>query len=404
MDKRIKQCTGLAVLLAMALGVASKAGAHTCPPGATATGVAVILTAFHSDGVTPIVGPVSECETIILQMGVAYTPRDIQGNIVAAFEAGTMVINGPAPFTDDVTPAGGVPLIGDATCPGSVSIFGSDKTPYNFTAADVAAGTITFSAVYSGGTAHIGADIANAVSGGTVIQVAIVPCVAANACETVACVNGVCVATPVDCDDGDACTIDSCDPASGCVHTPVDCNDNDLCTNDSCDPLTGCVYTPVDCNDNDACTIDTCDPLTGCVHTQDPACANRGCTPGFFKNCQGAWQGCANPGDTLASVGFNSGACGCGYGGTTFIQALGLKGGNTACGAVQILFRAAAAAYINACLGGYPIATPADVVAEVNAALVGCDRATILAEATKLDGFNNLGCKNADGTDRKCVK
>src|SRR5262249_29294707 len=51
--------------------------------------------------------------------------------------------------------------------------------------------------------------------------------------------TGQCVHTPVNCDDGDACTIDSCDPQAGCTHVPRDCDDGEPCTADSCDPLTG---------------------------------------------------------------------------------------------------------------------------------------------------------------------
>src|SRR4029077_21044480 len=41
-----------------------------------------------------------------------------------------------------------------------------------------------------------------------------------NGVET--CRAGVCTAgTPLDCDDGDPCTVDSCAPASGCQHTMV---------------------------------------------------------------------------------------------------------------------------------------------------------------------------------------
>ena len=72
---------------------------------------------------------------------------------------------------------------------------------------------------------------------------------------------------PIDCNDGNACTIDSCDTVLGCIHTPVDCNDNNLCTIDACDPTRGCVYTVIDCNDGNACTEDWCDPPTGCKHT-----------------------------------------------------------------------------------------------------------------------------------------
>ena len=46
------------------------------------------------------------------------------------------------------------------------------------------------------------------------------------------------------CDDGDACTVDACEPSTGCVHTSIasDCTDADPCTEDLCDPAVGCVF------------------------------------------------------------------------------------------------------------------------------------------------------------------
>ncbi|MGB0424737.1 MAG: hypothetical protein ACPGED_10445, partial [Flavobacteriales bacterium] len=45
------------------------------------------------------------------------------------------------------------------------------------------------------------------------------------------------------CDDGDPCTIDTCEE-DGCLNTPK-CDDGDPCTNDFCDPETGeCSHTP----------------------------------------------------------------------------------------------------------------------------------------------------------------
>jgi len=73
------------------------------------------------------------------------------------------------------------------------------------------------------------------------------------------------------------------------------------------------------------------------------------------------------------------------------LQALSLKGGSTICGAQEILYRAGVAALLNSCSVSYPLST-AQVIAEVNTALASCDRATILAEATRLDAFNNLPC------------
>jgi hypothetical protein len=52
-----------------------------------------------------------------------------------------------------------------------------------------------------------------------------------------------------------------------CVHTPVDCNDNNACTIDSCDPQTGqCIYASILCDDGNPCTTNGCDAATGCVY------------------------------------------------------------------------------------------------------------------------------------------
>jgi len=98
----------------------------------------------------------------------------------------------------------------------------------------------------------------------------LVSCDDGNVCTIDSC-NPVlgCANDPVDCDDGNVCTINSCDPDSGCANDPVDCDDGDACTIDSCDQVSGCDNTiPVDCDDGNLCTIDTCEPLVaGCTYT-----------------------------------------------------------------------------------------------------------------------------------------
>jgi hypothetical protein len=71
-------------------------------------------------------------------------------------------------------------------------------------------------------------------------------------------------------DDGNLCTIDACDPATGIVtHTPINTNDNNVCTADGCDPATGnATHTPISVDDNNPCTADNCDPVNGPSHTQ----------------------------------------------------------------------------------------------------------------------------------------
>jgi hypothetical protein len=64
---------------------------------------------------------------------------------------------------------------------------------------------------------------------------------------------------PLDCDDGNACTIDSCDPDVGCVHEPDDgsCDDGIDCSTDICDITSGCINTLVEpsCGDGDGCDV-----------------------------------------------------------------------------------------------------------------------------------------------------
>jgi hypothetical protein len=159
--------------------------------------------------------------------------------------------------------------------------------------------------------------------------------------------------SPVDCDDDNPCTDDSCDPSTGCVHasnssscndgnvctvgdrcgagvcnpgTPIDCNDGNECTDDACDPSVGCVHVnnasvcddgnpctvgdvcdggachggpPIVCNDSNPCTTDTCIPATGCVFTNN----SNSCSDG---NACTQTDTCANG----ACVGSNPVTCG----------------------------------------------------------------------------------------------
>ena len=80
----------------------------------------------------------------------------------------------------------------------------------------------------------------------------------------------------LNCNDGDPCTVDSCDEHLGCVHTPSTgdaCNDGDACTlNDVCNAGV-CEPGPLDCTDN-TCTA-RCDDGNDCT---DDGCAAGACT------------------------------------------------------------------------------------------------------------------------------
>ena len=56
-----------------------------------------------------------------------------------------------------------------------------------------------------------------------------------NLCTVDFCEEGTCDSTPIDgseCDDGNACTLDLCDPLLGCAPEPTlgSCDDGDSCT------------------------------------------------------------------------------------------------------------------------------------------------------------------------------
>ena len=170
-------------------------------------------------------------------------------------------------------------------------------------------------------------------------------CSLGDQCEDGLCTSGV----PVNCNDGDPCTDDNCEPDQGCAHSfnqapctdgdvcttgdkclgglclskgTLDCDDLNECTDDLCDALEGCLHAAneaacsdgnactsgdqcqggkclfsgaLDCDDDNVCTTDSCDPLLGCVHALNDAPCNDGnlCTLGDFCHlgaCNGAAQ------------------------------------------------------------------------------------------------------------------
>ena len=95
----------------------------------------------------------------------------------------------------------------------------------------------------------------------------------------------MCVHTAKYCEDGNKCNgVFVCEEASGtCIidKPVVDCDDNNACTVDSCIASTGlCHRTDKICNDANVCTAnDYCDVDVGCVFTPvaPPCCGNAQC-------------------------------------------------------------------------------------------------------------------------------
>jgi hypothetical protein len=94
------------------------------------------------------------------------------------------------------------------------------------------------------------------------------------------CVLGACVGQKLTCSDGNPCTDDACDLAKGCTHTDnaAPCSDDNACTTgDVCAGGKCGVGPAANCDDGNTCTIDVCEPTAGCVHlpTQSPCCTGK---------------------------------------------------------------------------------------------------------------------------------
>ncbi len=94
-------------------------------------------------------------------------------------------------------------------------------------------------------------------------------CNGAEFCQRGECQPG----SPIECNDGIACTADLCDESTdSCIGQTDDalCNDGNFCNGtETCSPDIGCLPgRPVECDDGDPCTIDSCDSVTGaCIST-----------------------------------------------------------------------------------------------------------------------------------------
>ncbi len=130
-------------------------------------------------------------------------------------------------------------------------------------------------------------DYCDTVLGCSTVPLSDVACDDGNACTSGdQCRNGICVPTDfVVCGDQNACTADSCDPVEGCIQEKLTggfCNDSNACTqNDTCDDG-ACSGEAIDIDDGNPCTVDSCDPYFGVVHT--PVSGNscddgNACTP-----------------------------------------------------------------------------------------------------------------------------
>lgn len=120
-----------------------------------------------------------------------------------------------------------------------------------------------------------------------------------DACTSKAtCKAGKCGGVPLPCSDGNSCTADSCDPQKGCDHKLLQqilCDDGQKCTPVDLCVAGQCVGEAMVCEDGDPCTDDTCNAASGqCNHLGFASSAKKvACT---------ASGGCLGPGQCEAGV------------------------------------------------------------------------------------------------------
>ena len=165
-------------------------------------------------------------------------------------------------------------------------------------------------------------------------------CTAGDHCTAGQCVPGL----PVNCQDDNVCTDDSCDHVLGCIHAPnieacddgnscttgdqcskglckwtelTDCHDGNPCTDDSCDPVLGCVYkmNQVPCDDTDPCTINDVCNLGECISgvtlycNDNNPCTQDACKPGVGCEFTPAVGECDDGNDCTVGDHCQAGAC-----------------------------------------------------------------------------------------------
>ncbi len=121
------------------------------------------------------------------------------------------------------------------------------------------------------------------------------PCTSGDKCDS----KSKCVGKNIVCNDGNACTNDSCSKGK-CVYAPKSggsCSDGNICTvSDTC--ASGkCAGKAKDCNDGNHCTTDSCDTKKGCQHKavsagktcgSNKVCVNTTCTCRLGLNQKGS--------------------------------------------------------------------------------------------------------------------
>ena len=115
-------------------------------------------------------------------------------------------------------------------------------------------------------------------------------CSGPDSCQGAKCKGGAAKT----CDDAKPCTLDVCDPKTGACSNALQvgmlCDDGKVCTwTDLCNAQGACVGGAAECDDGIACTVDSCTEAGGCVAAKSPE--GSGCDDGDACTDEGTCVG-----------------------------------------------------------------------------------------------------------------
>jgi ribosomal protein S11 len=232
-------------------------------------------------------------------------------------QTGNCVFDGAAFDGDPCDADGSVCSVGDAcksgSCVKGTALKCDDGNPCTQDACDAVLGCTQAANAAScdDGNACTAGD---ACSGGKCASGQIKACIDGDKCTTDGCngATGQCTFAAIpgcsnqctknaDCDDGKVCTDDTC--SNGICKNSANtaaCSDGDICTEGDACKDGACQFAKTkNCDDGNSCTDDSCDPKLGCASlanaktcdadsdacTVGDACSNKVCIAGLPKNC-----------------------------------------------------------------------------------------------------------------------
>ncbi|MBW2389094.1 MAG: hypothetical protein JRG89_11740, partial [Deltaproteobacteria bacterium] len=269
--------------------------ADTCSAGACASGAPLDVDDGNlctDDSCDPAVGGVYVNNTVGCDDGDACTTADACIAGACAGGPGLDVDDGNLCTDDSCDPAVGAVYVDNSV--------GCDDGNACTTADTCSAGACAAGAPLDVDDGNLCTDDSCDPAVGAVYVDNAAPCDDGDACSTAdACSAGSCVAgAPLDVDDGNDCTDDSCDPAIGAVYAnnTAPCEDGTACTiGDSCSAGVCVAGAPLDVDDGNLCTDDSCDPVVGAVNANNTAACDDGDACTTADSCSGGACAAGSP-------------------------------------------------------------------------------------------------------------